>query len=53
MIRVTANEYLDNRRREWIDAEMYGHVHFNKVTALVEIKPVEIQRAFADRGATA
>lgn len=53
MIRVTANEYLDRRRPEWLDAEVSGQVRFDwhrellKGTRLVEISDArkDIQRA--------
>src|SRR3990167_8805148 len=37
MIVVTANEYLDARRPEWLDAEMCGHVVYQKILGTVKI----------------
>lgn len=43
MIRVTANDYLDRRRPEWLDAEVAGLVRYHwhrelrQGTRLVEI----------------
>lgn len=35
-MKFTANDYLDARRPEWIDAEMLGHIRYDKATRLVE-----------------
>ena len=34
---VTANEYLDARKREWLTQETFGSVRYDTVTHMVSI----------------
>lgn len=36
---VTANEYLDARKPEWLDAELLGHVSYDKPTKTIHVTP--------------
>ena len=49
MIVVTANEYLDARRAEWLDAEMCGHVVYQKILGTVKITDRVIEVILNDR----
>ena len=49
MIRATYNEYLDRRRPEWVDAEMFGRVYVDKVQKLVEVRDTDIERVLDRR----
>lgn len=50
MIVVLANDYLDARRPDWIDAELCGRVVYQRLLKMVVITDREIERVLAPQG---
>ena len=50
MIVVLANDYLDARRPDWIDAELCGRVVYQRLLKTVAISDREIERVLAQQG---